>query len=172
MGNGPGDDGAPPACAPAPAPPVAARLGPVVASSRDPDSGPGKKDYAVGYRKPPKHHQWAKGVSGNPKGRVKGSRNVTTIWTNRLSDKVRSKVGGKLVTETALEAMIRGHVHDTLVRRDLKNIAHVLREVDRLRLFADPDDHADRPPAEILDLPDEEIVARFLARQRTSEVAS
>ena len=28
-------------------------------------------DYDVGYRKPPKHSQFKKGVSGNPRGRVK-----------------------------------------------------------------------------------------------------
>ena len=34
-------------------------------------SDKGKKDYDVGYGKPPKHTQWQKGQSGNPSGKKK-----------------------------------------------------------------------------------------------------
>ena len=42
----------------------------------------------VGYGKPPKEHQFKKGVSGNPKGRPKGIRNFET----ELKEVVNSKV--------------------------------------------------------------------------------
>lgn len=35
-------------------------------------SDKGKKDYDIGYGKPPKHTQWQKGQSGNPNGKKKG----------------------------------------------------------------------------------------------------
>lgn len=42
------------------------------------DPKPGKDDYPVGYRKPPKHSQFKPGQSGNPRGRKKGSRGLKT----------------------------------------------------------------------------------------------
>lgn len=50
-------------------------------------SNPGD-DGSVGYRRPPKQHQFRKGKSGNPKGRSKGSSNFGTHVSKALSEKV------------------------------------------------------------------------------------
>ena len=42
----------------------------------------------VGFGKPPKHTQFRKGTSGNPKGRAKGSRNLATVLAQALREKV------------------------------------------------------------------------------------
>lgn len=46
------------------------------------------KSYTVGYGKPPRHTQFNKGRSGNPKGRGKGSKNFATEIQNELAARV------------------------------------------------------------------------------------
>jgi Family of unknown function (DUF5681) len=45
---------------------------------------PSNPSYEVGYGKPPVHSRFRKGQSGNPKGRAKGSRNFSTIFSEAM----------------------------------------------------------------------------------------
>ena len=49
----------------------------------------------VGYGKPPRSHRFKKGVSGNPGGRPKGSKNLSTIIMDVARQQVNATVGGK-----------------------------------------------------------------------------
>ena len=44
---------------------------------------------------PPKHTQFRKGISGNPKGRPKGSKNLSTLMMEAARDQVSATIGGK-----------------------------------------------------------------------------
>jgi hypothetical protein len=55
----------------------------------------GNGNYDVGYGKPPKHSQWRKGQSGNPRGPKKGSRALKTDLDEALNATLSITVGGK-----------------------------------------------------------------------------
>ena len=48
-----------------------------------------KRHYGIGYGKPPKHAQWKKGQSGNPKGRPRRDRNVSALVAALLAHTIR-----------------------------------------------------------------------------------
>ena len=63
-----------------------------MAKNRKRVSGTAQK---VGRGNPPKHTQFRKGTTGNPKGRPKGSKNLSTYLMEAARDQVSATVGGK-----------------------------------------------------------------------------
>jgi adenylosuccinate synthase len=53
---------------------------------------------------PPKHTQFRKGTSGNPRGRPKGSKNLATYIMEAARDQVSATVGGRTRTISKLQA--------------------------------------------------------------------
>jgi hypothetical protein len=47
-----------------------------------------KRDYEVGYSKPPCHSRFKKGPSGNPNGRPGGAKNLSTLLCEALNELV------------------------------------------------------------------------------------
>lgn len=66
----------------------------------------------VGYGRPPKHAQFKKGVSGNPKGRPKGGRSLQSILAEELRRKVQIREGGRTRSASKLEIFVRKRVND------------------------------------------------------------
>jgi hypothetical protein len=61
----------------------------------------------VGYASPPAATRFKKGVSGNPKGRPKGSLNVATVFTKTLRERVVINEHGRRKSVTKLEAALK-----------------------------------------------------------------
>jgi Family of unknown function (DUF5681) len=60
----------------------------------------------TGYRNPPKHTQFKKGVSGNINGRPKGSQNLGTLLMAAARDPVTATIGGKPRKISKLQATV------------------------------------------------------------------
>lgn len=61
----------------------------------------------VGFRRPPEATRFKKGVSGNSRGRPKGSLNVATAFMKALREKVVINEHGQRKTITKLEAALK-----------------------------------------------------------------
>jgi hypothetical protein len=66
--------------------------------------------YQVGYCKPPVQTQFKKGKSGNPKGRSKGSKNISTLLENAGQKLVTISDDGRTRRITMQDLIVRGLV--------------------------------------------------------------
>jgi hypothetical protein len=69
-------------------------------------TGP-KRDYEVGYCKPPAAHRFKHGNKANPKGRKKGSPNRKVVIQDVLFEAVTVREGGEIRQMSALEAVLK-----------------------------------------------------------------
>lgn len=81
--------------------------------------GPSTKEAAdcapkVGNKSPPKHSQFKKGVSGNPRGRPKGALGLKTLLAAELKSSIKIQEGGKTKTVTKQQAMVKQFVGKAL----------------------------------------------------------
>lgn len=77
------------------------------ASEPEKQNDPSSPAEGVGFCRPPQATRFRKGISGNPKGRPKGSLNVATAFMKALREKVVLNEGGKRKTVTKLEAAVK-----------------------------------------------------------------
>lgn len=116
-------------------------------------------DY-VGYKHPPKHTQFKKGRSGNPKGRPKGAQGTKTIVRKLMTGKVEVRTSAGIVRMTRMEAALH-----KFMELALKGNPRALIQLIALYSQAVPDEETARPPtgSEELTPADEAIIAAFKA---------
>jgi hypothetical protein len=85
-----------------------------MSSNKEPDAVPTFGSYEVGNCKPPKHSQFQKGKSGNPKGRPKGSKNLKTLIREEFLKPVTVVEKGKSIKIPRIRAIVRKITVDAL----------------------------------------------------------
>jgi hypothetical protein len=65
------------------------------------------RSYAVGYCRPPVHTRFKPGQSGNPSGRVKGSKNLKSLFHQILNEHIPLVDGAQSKKVTKAEALMR-----------------------------------------------------------------
>lgn len=70
--------------------------------------------YDVGYCKPPKTRRFQPGQSGNPKGRLKDSKNFKTDFLEELETKIEVTEGSKKITISKQRALIKRLINGSL----------------------------------------------------------
>ncbi len=92
----------------------------------DPDEG------SVGYGRPPRKHQFQKGTSGNPNGRPRGSRNLSSLLDKAISKRVTIKEqGGSRRRVSFAEAITMGLTQRALTSdRAARMVIELAREIE------------------------------------------
>lgn len=94
-----------------------------------------KADYEVGYGKPPKESQFARGHSGNPRGRPRGSKNLATLVLKESRQPVRINGPSGARTVSKLQAAIM-QLGNKSAQGDLRASREFLTLVQRSEDFA------------------------------------
>ena len=82
-------------------------------------------DYEVGYGRPPRHSRFEKGQSGNPRGRPARSKNMITLLTRALNERVAVSENGRRKLITKREAIVAQLVNKS-ASADLKAMSMLL----------------------------------------------
>ena len=109
------------------------------------------EDYEVGYGKPPTKHRFKKGKSGNPRGRPRKTKDFRKLADQVLDQPVVILEGGKRVTVTIRQAIVKQLAHDAL-----KGNARARQELIKLAgNYQDPDTFE-------VDAQDEALLERYI----------
>jgi hypothetical protein len=96
--------------------------------------------YEVGFGKPPKHTQFQKGRSGNPKGRPKGSKNIFALIRKTLNAKViaKGREGSRSMSklEVALQQLANKAANGDL--KAIKDVIGLSKEVQEQEPYLSP----------------------------------
>jgi hypothetical protein len=118
-------------------------------------------DHEVGYGKPPRHRQFVKGQSGNPRGRPPGAKNLKTLLNKALNELVIVTENGGRRKISKREAIITQLVNCS-AKGDFKAMQILLA------MLRDIEGHAEAGAADpdLFTEADAQIIQRIRARLR------
>lgn len=129
-------------------------------------SRPSRRDYEVGFGRPPKATQFKPGKSGNPRGRPKGSRPVGAVLQDILRQRIAVTQNGRTRWLPRLEVMLRKLANDAM-RSEPSAVKLMLSLVDRYAEAPEATLSADEVLAE-----DQAIIARYLPSTPANQTIS
>jgi Family of unknown function (DUF5681) len=90
-------------------------------------------DYEVGYGKPPRETRFAKGQSGNPRGRPSGAKNFATLLREALNEPVIVTENGGRRKVSKRQAIITQLVNRSATAdfRAIKILLDIARDIER-----------------------------------------
>lgn len=97
---------------------------------------PGRRDYPVGFGRPPKATQFKKGTSGNKKGRPRETKNIATLFNQEMNQRIVISENGKRRTITKFEAALK-QLRNKAATGDpkaIQTIINIARELGYLNL--------------------------------------
>ena len=127
---------------------------------RDHDEEP---DYEIGYGKPPRHTRFRPGQSGNPRGRPKDAKNLSTLVHEALNEPVDVAENGRRRKVSKRRAIITQLVNRS-AQADLKAtqiLLAIVQEIER---------RSEAEPAETtFAAADEKVLEQLTARLSSSK---
>lgn len=98
------------------------------------------KKYKVGYKNPPKEHQWPPGHSGNPSGKngsskkAAGAKSIALYLAEKLLEQMSPSVDGKKQKMFTAKAVAKAVIRDLLTAKPREKI-FLLRELHAFGVF-------------------------------------
>jgi len=127
---------------------------------------PSEDSDQVGYKRPPKAHRFKKGCSGNPCGRRKGSKSFQTLVREAFTRRIPMKLGGKLTTVSAGQALLIRTLQDGL-GGNRRAVEQGLRLMERYCLLEE--DEEEIWDLKLLDDEEFEVFERLLCKVTVQE---
>jgi hypothetical protein len=91
-------------------------------------------DYTVGFCRPPLHSRFKPGVSGNPSGRAKGSKNLKSLFHKILNEQIALQDGSKSRQVSKAEAIMRRIIIGAL-KGDPRSVMTMMRIAEQTGEF-------------------------------------
>ena len=121
--------------------------------------------YKVGYGKPPEASRFKSGISGNAKGRPKGSKNLKTLIRRAMTSTIAIQEGSRSRRVSKIEGVVLRQIQDALKGNDRAAMA-VIKMAIQMGLLEDPDSNSVETA---LSASDERILAQLFTRQKKAK---